>query len=173
MRVLIAILCICQTAAGQSIVVSSDGRSIVVSSRGAAIATPQPVPLPETQPETKPAPPIILRPLPQPLPKPVPPIVTKPAPPQKPAPVAVRKMSQAEMIAEHNRLHGGGQWTWPGDLETHLRTTHGVQTVRPTAIQPTPIRVNYPVQRVGNCPGGVCPTNRSYSTQFTRRTKRR
>jgi len=34
--------------------------------------------------------------------------------------------SHSDLVAMHNRLHGGGQWTWPGDLATHLRTTHGV-----------------------------------------------
>ena len=33
-----------------------------------------------------------------------------------------------EMVAIHNKLHGGGSWTWPGDLATHLVTTHGVST---------------------------------------------
>ena len=37
-------------------------------------------------------------------------------------------MSQNDMIALHNSLHGGGRWSWPGDLETHLRTTHGVMS---------------------------------------------
>ena len=37
-------------------------------------------------------------------------------------------MSQSEMVSLHNQLHGGGQWTWPGDLATHLQTTHGVTT---------------------------------------------
>jgi len=58
------------------------------------------------------------------------------------------QMTHAEMVATHNRLHGGGQWTWPGDLATHLQTAHGVNVVK--TIQP--------VQRVqSNCPGGVCP----------------
>jgi len=35
-------------------------------------------------------------------------------------------MSHAQQVAEHNRMHGGGNWTWPGDLATHLRDTHGV-----------------------------------------------
>ena len=35
-------------------------------------------------------------------------------------------MSHSDMVRLHNQLHGGGQWTWPGDLRTHLRTTHGV-----------------------------------------------
>ena len=33
-----------------------------------------------------------------------------------------------EMVAKHNQLHGGGSWSWPGDLATHLATVHGVET---------------------------------------------
>lgn len=36
-------------------------------------------------------------------------------------------MSHGDMVSLHNDLHGGGSWTWPGDLETHLRQAHGVQ----------------------------------------------
>lgn len=36
-------------------------------------------------------------------------------------------MSQSDLISLHNQLHGGGSWTWPGDLAEHLRNTHGVQ----------------------------------------------
>lgn len=41
----------------------------------------------------------------------------------------VRKLlhSHAEMVELHNRLHGGGSWTWPGNLETHLRRVHSVE----------------------------------------------
>jgi hypothetical protein len=35
-------------------------------------------------------------------------------------------MSHGEMVALHNQLHGGGQWTWPGDLSKHLQSVHGV-----------------------------------------------
>ena len=38
------------------------------------------------------------------------------------------RMSHGEMKALHDSLHGGGSWTWPGDLATHLATTHGVST---------------------------------------------
>lgn len=37
-------------------------------------------------------------------------------------------MSHSDMVAMHNELHGGGNWTWPGDLATHLQRDHGVQT---------------------------------------------
>ena len=41
----------------------------------------------------------------------------------------VRKLlhSHAEMVKMHNRLHGGGSWSWPGDLETHLWQVHSVE----------------------------------------------
>ena len=38
------------------------------------------------------------------------------------------RMSHSEMKALHDSLHGGGSWTWPGDLATHLATVHGVAT---------------------------------------------
>jgi hypothetical protein len=37
------------------------------------------------------------------------------------------RMTRSQMVSLHNQLHGGGSWTWPGDLETHLRTAHGVR----------------------------------------------
>lgn len=69
-------------------------------------------------------------------------------------------MSHGEMVALHNRLHGGGSWTWPGDLATHLRTTHGVSTTKTvTAYQST----SQPAVRVqqSGCPTGQCPVTRS------------
>lgn len=42
-----------------------------------------------------------------------------------PAPEA---MSHSEIVSLHNRLHGGGSWTWPGDLAHHLQQVHGVNT---------------------------------------------
>ena len=36
--------------------------------------------------------------------------------------------TQSEMVAKHNELHGGGSWSWPGDLARHLATAHGVKT---------------------------------------------
>ena len=35
-------------------------------------------------------------------------------------------LSHSEMVKMHNQLHGGGSWTWPGDLAKHLQTKHGV-----------------------------------------------
>jgi hypothetical protein len=41
-------------------------------------------------------------------------------------------VSQESLVSIHNRLHGGGSWTWPGgtqeSLATHLRESHGVNT---------------------------------------------
>ena len=36
-------------------------------------------------------------------------------------------MNQRDMIQMHNRLHGGGNWIWSGNLKTHLQTAHGVR----------------------------------------------
>jgi len=33
----------------------------------------------------------------------------------------------SDLVQLHNDLHGGGSWTWPGDLTTHLRRDHGVE----------------------------------------------
>jgi hypothetical protein len=37
-------------------------------------------------------------------------------------------MSHSDQVALHNSLHGGGQWTWPGNLSEHLQSVHGVST---------------------------------------------
>jgi len=37
-------------------------------------------------------------------------------------------MSHSDMVSLHNSLHGGGSWTWPGDLANHLQQAHGVAT---------------------------------------------
>ena len=63
-------------------------------------------------------------------------------------------MSHSEMKALHDQLHGGGSWTWPGDLATHLQTTHGVQL---TGIREQPVRL---VSRGSACSTGNCPTSR-------------
>ena len=41
----------------------------------------------------------------------------------------VRKLlhSHAELVKIHNALHGGGSWSWLGDLETHLWQVHNVE----------------------------------------------
>ena len=41
----------------------------------------------------------------------------------------VRKLlhSHAELVKIHNALHGGGSWSWPGNLETHLWQVHNVE----------------------------------------------
>jgi hypothetical protein len=94
-----------------------------------------------------------------------PPVVSRP---QVTKPVA----SHSDLVAMHNRLHGGGQWTWPGDLATHLRTTHGVnlgtaQNHR-TASNPSqrsnlgavPYRQNYRgrSRTTSRFTGAACPT---------------
>lgn len=43
-------------------------------------------------------------------------------------------VSQPDLVSIHNQLHGGGQWTWPGDLATHLRTVHGVDPNGPVSL---------------------------------------
>jgi len=68
--------------------------------------------------------------------------------------------SHSDMVATHNALHGGGSWTWPGDLATHLRETHGVNS----GSQSQPVRYS----NTSSCPGGVCPT-RSRRGLFGRR----
>jgi len=57
-------------------------------------------------------------------------------------------VNQSDLISIHNRLHGGqGQWTWPGDLATYLRTTHGYNATGSASSS-------------SSCPGGNCPTSR-------------
>jgi hypothetical protein len=86
----------------------------------------------------------------------------------------VTAMSHSEMVAIHNRLHGGGSWTWPGDLAQHLRDVHGVPThaldqnyresainsprvsVRPAAWGPRFFGRSRTSYRFA-CPSGRCP----------------
>ena len=83
-------------------------------------------------------------------------------------------MRQSDLVALHNQLHGGGHWTWPGDLAEHLRNTHGVQidgtasnysgnqvlrarsSVRSVSRGPV---VNWRARSVSraSCPSGSCP----------------
>jgi hypothetical protein len=63
-------------------------------------------------------------------------------------------MSHGEMVRLHTSLHGGGAWSWPGDLASHLQTTHGVSTGKTTSTTKT-------VQQSAYCPSGNCPTNRT------------
>ena len=60
--------------------------------------------------------------------------------------------SRSEMKALHDRLHGGGSWTWPGDLKTHLETVHGVDLGQ--AVRAKPVQVQ---SRGSSCPNGYCP----------------
>jgi hypothetical protein len=82
--------------------------------------------------------------------------------------------SHGDLVSIHNSLHGGGQWTWPGDLATHLKQSHGVNlngtaanyqinpVVRARSVVSTVSRgpvVNWRSRSVlrSNCPGGRCP----------------
>ena len=43
------------------------------------------------------------------------------------------QMPHSEMVRLHDRLHNqqsgmNSHWSWPGDIETHLRNVHGVKT---------------------------------------------
>jgi len=83
-------------------------------------------------------------------------------------------MSHGDMVSIHNDLHGGGSWTWPGDIATHLRQSHGVQidgtaanyqantVVRARSVISTSSRrpvVSWRSRSVlrSSCPGGRCP----------------
>jgi thiol-disulfide isomerase/thioredoxin len=71
-----------------------------------------------------------------------------------PVPVSYssQQMSHSEMKALHDRLHGGGSWTWPGDLRSHLETVHGVDLGQ--AIKTKPVQLQ---SRGSSCPGNSCP----------------
>ena len=77
-----------------------------------------------------------------------------------------------QMVAKHNELHGGGSWSWPGDLATHLATVHGVKTNGENNSQIQLLNQRYAVRSVSrkilgigrvqnlyrrNCPSGSCP----------------
>lgn len=72
------------------------------------------------------------------------------------------------------KLQASPTWTWPGDLATHLRTTHGANTAGMSHQQ----MVDYHSHlhntssitfQQSNCPGGVCPTPQRY--RFFRRRR--
>jgi len=91
-------------------------------------------------------------------------------------------VSHQDLVLLHNQLHGGGQWTWPGDIATHLREAHGVNATggapltgamfpnhRPSGITSQRSTVRFVPQRVSynsrskyqtrqSCPAGGCPT---------------
>lgn len=64
-------------------------------------------------------------------------------------------MTQQDLVSLHNQLHGGGNWTWPGDLATHLRATHGVDLGPATTSVRTTSR---PVRRTRGIFRTFCPT---------------
>jgi hypothetical protein len=83
-------------------------------------------------------------------------------------------VSHNDLVSIHNRLHGGGNWTWPGDLATHLQTVHGVDPdgipanyrTGEVASQRSSVRLvsrgsprgwRTSYQARGTCPSGGCP----------------
>lgn len=83
-------------------------------------------------------------------------------------------VSHGDLVSIHNQLHGGGQWTWPGDLATHLQQVHGVQIdgtaanykTNPVVSSRSIISASSRRQTVNwrgrsvlrqSCPGGNCP----------------
>jgi len=83
-------------------------------------------------------------------------------------------VSHGDLVSIHNQLHGGGNWTWPGVLASHLRTTHGVDlngvsannragavTSQRNAVRfvsrgsPRGWRTSYSARN--SCPAGGCP----------------
>jgi len=79
-------------------------------------------------------------------------------------------VSHGDLVSIHNSLHGGGNWTWPGDLASHLRATHGVDlngfpasyatsgiTSQRTNFRSTPRRTTYS-GRTSYSSRGSCPT---------------
>jgi hypothetical protein len=93
--------------------------------------------------------------------------------PQKESLSVATAMSHSEMKALHDSLHGGGSWTWPGDLAEHLRTTHGVPidvdtNYRASAINSPRVSLRSVTRWRGDnwksrnsyrvsCPSGRCP----------------
>jgi hypothetical protein len=88
--------------------------------------------------------------------------------------IASVKESHARRVELHNRLHGGGNWTWPGNLSEHLRTAHGVDTdgipanygTSQVASQRSSVRLvsrgsprgwRTSYQTRATCPSGRCP----------------
>jgi hypothetical protein len=79
--------------------------------------------------------------------------------------------THGDMVALHNMLHGGGSWTWPGDLAQHLQHSHGVTLFPPRretpnfkpaiwALSSPPWEVGLkPIRRSfrSSCPSGNCP----------------
>jgi hypothetical protein len=158
----VVVLCIPDHSYAQSIVVTGNNQSIMVSGVYAEEAKSEPV-VEVSKPE-----PVVQ------VVKKTQPAITVSKPVQKSVSVP---MSHSEMVATHNRLHGGGSWTWPGDLATHLRNVHGVsttKTVTTNTTQQTKPTTKYvqpaTIQRSSGCPNGVCPTYRGYGR--SRRSRR-
>lgn len=67
--------------------------------------------------------------------------------------------TQADLVALHNSLHNSNgatspNWTWPGDLKTHLETEHKVSA---GVLMPRQSTTTRSTVTTSNCPGGVCP----------------
>lgn len=77
--------------------------------------------------------------------------------------------SHNDLVAMHNRLHGGGQWTWPGDLATHLRTTHGVNLNGTSANHPASSSTSQRAN-MGAIPRGPTQYRRTRNTSGRSRT---
>jgi len=75
-------------------------------------------------------------------------LLNESTPVQAVASVPAVRQSQGDLVALHNQLHGGGNWTWPGgtmaSLESHLRESHGVATANQSGYS---VRRSYPAIR--------------------------
>lgn len=78
-------------------------------------------------------------------------------------PIASVKESHARRVELHNKLHGGGNWTWPGgtqeSLAKHLQNVHGYGN------RPQTVKL---VSHGTSCPNGNCPTPRSMRMRWSR-----
>lgn len=169
MRVfVIVLLCLCGSASAQSIVTSSDRTSFVVSSYVGHVEYQAPV-TEKPKPVNIELPPSTSTIMPEwdheNAVSTCEPVIAI-AKPVKPMPVVRQAMNHNEMVALHNRLHGGGSWTWPGNLEKHLQQVHGVSTVKSVTAK---VALNKPaavrVTQQSNCPNGVCPTQSRATAQ--------
>jgi hypothetical protein len=61
-------------------------------------------------------------------------------------------------------------WSYPGDITTHLQREHGQSAYGLSIEQQLTLHDSLHTSRIpatqSNCPGGVCPTNRTYSVPF-------
>lgn len=76
-----------------------------------------------------------------------------------PPPKTTTAPTQSDLVALHNSLHNPNgasspNWTWPGDLSTHLATEHKVSN---GVLLPRQTTTTRSAVTTSNCPGGVCP----------------